>query len=237
MAAPGALTRDELVALAKQALGGRSGGLMTDAWYIDRVNAAYARICTFQGPVTAPGARLPQNRVLRFFELYPLDSRTHSSGLMNNFITPTLGADKVVTVDDLYDTTNDKTIRRNSIRWMNRRNPDETGTLIRSWTPGGDDAPGYFIHPLPTAAVTVRERTYGYPDALTTDVAPVIPSAWHQAIWMAAAAEGALLIDWPEKEQEMEQRFINFIAQHRSPVEESGGAGGRRWYTVGGGSR
>jgi hypothetical protein len=157
--------------------------------------------------------------------------------LTDNFIVPSLGADIVVSVEDLYDITNDKTIQRRSRNYLNRRNPDETGSLIRSWSPGGHNSVGYFIHPVPTAAVTVREKTYNYPAALTTNVAPVIPSAWHQIIWVAAAAEGATLIDWPEKSQELEAYFMNHIAQHRSPVEESGGAGGRRYFSVGGGSR
>ena len=234
MASPGALTYEDLIALTKQALGGRNTGLMNDAWYGDRVNSAYSRLCTFQGPVSAPGLS-QNNRVIRFFELYDTDSRTISSGLASNFITPIAGADKVVFVDNVFDTTGERQLARKSIRWMMQRDPTHPGEP-RSWTPGGQGNPGYFIHPIPGVAgdeVTVQERTYQYPDALSAGESPVIPSAWHAAIWRAAAAEAASLIDWPEKANEMETMFMRFLAERRSPVEESGAAGGRRYFTVG----
>lgn len=236
MASPGAYTYEELVALAKQAMGGRNTGLMTDAWYGDRINAGYARLATFQGPVQAPGMSQPQMRVLRFFELYFTDDRTITSGLSTNLITPVATADKVVCVDNVYDLTNDVHLRRKSRRYIDRRNPQGTGRP-REWAPGGDGGAGYYVYPIPGDAsdeISVRETTYQYPDELTAGETPVIPAAWHTAIWLAAAAEAALLIDWPEKENEMENRFMRFIAERRSPVEESGAGGGRRYFSVGG---
>jgi len=235
MATPGAYTYEELIALTKQALGGRNTGLMTDAWYGDRVNVGYARLTTFQGPVQAPGMSQPQMRVLRFFELYSTDDRTIVSGLSNNLITPTATADKVVCVDNLYDLTNDVPLRRQSRRYMDRRNPQGTGRP-REWAPGGDNGAGYYIYPIPGNAneqISVRETTYQYPDELTATETPTIPSPWHTAIWLAAAAEAAALIDWPEKEAEMEGRFMKFIAERRSPVEEAGAGGGRRFFSIG----
>jgi hypothetical protein len=240
MPAPGELTRDELVALTKQALANQTGGLMDDAWYRARVNAALSRVCTFQGLVTAPGVRRPQFRTLRFFELYNDNDQTLAFGdytgpPTTNYTVPAT-SNPIVYVDNVYNLTDDKQLERKSIRYLNSLNPEQTGKPLR-WAPGGKGAVGYYIHPIPSVAaenISVRERTYEYPPELTTDVAPIIPAAWHKAIWLAAAAEGASLIDWPEKEAEMEQRFMAFIAERRSPVEEAGAAGGRRWYGVGG---
>ena len=238
MAAPGQLTRAELVTLTKQALGNRTGGALTDSWYVDRVNSAYSRLSTFQGLVMAPGMRRPRFRVLRFFELYNDDDRTIATSdvTSSNFITPTT-TKSIVYVDNVYNLTDDRQLQRKSIRYMNSQNPQQTGTPLR-WAPGGMAAPGYYVHPIPSTSaheISVRERTYQFPDEMDDDSdIPVIPAAWHAAIWMAAAAEGASLIDWPEKSAEMEQKFMAFIAERRSPVEESGAAGGRRHFTVGG---
>lgn len=238
MATAGALSYDDLLALTKQALGGRNSGLMTDAWYGDRINSAYARLCTFQGDVLSPGAAQVQRRVVRFFELYYTDTATISTGLSSNFITPTHSAHTVCYVDDIYDLTNKRQIRRKSIRYMLGKDPTETGSSPRMWCPSGAaGGTGYYLNPIPAStAFSIRERVYVFPEALATGGAndPVIPAAWHPPIWMAAAAEAASLIDWPEKMQEMENMFTKFIATNRSPVEESGGAGGRRYFGVGG---
>jgi hypothetical protein len=177
-------------------------------------------------------------RVLRFFELYANDDRTLTTGLVasGNFITPTASADKIVTIENIYDLTNDVFLRRKGMRWMDRQNPQRTGTP-RNWVPGGDTTPGYYILPIPSSSneeISVRERTYQYPTLLASAMTPVIPAAWHAAIWKAAAAEAASIIDWPEKEQEMESAFMRFIAERRSPVEEAGAGGGRRYFSVGG---
>jgi hypothetical protein len=238
MAAPGRFNRGELVTLTKQALGNRTGGNLSDAWYSDRVNTAYARLTTFQGLVMAPGMRRPRFRVLRFFELYNDDDRTIAAAdvATSNFITPA-SSSPVVYVDNVYNLTDDRQMARKSIRYMHTLNPQQTGKPLR-WAPGGKAAPGYYIHPIPSStsdSLTVREHTYQYPDEMTADGDyPVVPGVWHSGIWMAAAAEGASLIDWPEKSAEMEQKFMAFIAERRSPVEESGAAGGRRHFTIGG---
>lgn len=236
MAAPGSLTLTRLIALTKQALGGRDTGLMDDPWYTERINSAYARLCTFQGQVLSPGMRQPQFRVIRFFELYRDDDRTIASSGTTNFITPTT-SEEVVYVDSVYDLTNDRPLKVRASRWMKDRNPDSLG-IPRQWVPGGrQGVTGYYVFPRPSTSsdeISVRETTYVYPDELSGAEVPVIPKAWHAAIWPAAAAEAALLIDWPEKESEMEARFMKFLAERRSPVEESGAAGGRRHFTVGG---
>lgn len=237
MPAPGSLDLTAQIALTKQALGGRTGGLLTDAWYTARVNSGYARVTTFQGLVLAPGMRRPRFRALRFFELYSDDDATISTGLTHNFITPAATAAQVVYVDNVYDLTNNRPVRRKALRYLHSLNPDNLGTP-RCWAPGGRDSVGYYINPVPGVAgdiITVREHTYQYPVTLSVGTnVPVIPAPWHRAIWLAAAAEGADLLDWPEKAAEMEQKFMMFIANKRSPVEESGAAGGRRHFTVGG---
>ena len=242
MATPGELTTPELLALVKQSVGGRNSGLMTDAWYITRLNSAYSRLCTFQGVVMAPGMRRPQFRVIRFYELYEDVDHTLVIGT-DNFIEVLDGltADSVVYVDNVYDRTNDRPLKREAIRYMNSQNPDDLG-IPRRWCPSGNHgSTGYFIHPHPGVTndvITVRERTYNYPpelvDATPEIQNPIIPGAWHKGIWLAAVAEVADIIDWPEKSAEFEQKFMKFLAERRSPVEEAGAAGGRRHFTVGG---
>lgn len=239
MAAAGNLDRDDLIALTKQALGNRTTGLYTDAWYIARVESAYSRLCTFQGVVMAPGMRRPRFRALRFFELYVDTDADIDAPLAHNFITPSTSG-SVVYVDNIYDLTNDRSLHRKAIRYMHTQNPDTNGTP-REWSPGGrGGVTGYYLYPVPTGAtdtydISVRERTYEYPAALALgSTVPVIPAAWHKAIWLGAAAEGATLADWPEKAAEMEQLFMTFISERRSPVEESGAAGGRRHFNIGG---
>ena len=237
MAEAGALSYDDLLALTKQALGGRSTGLMTDTWYQGRINAGYSRLCTFQGPVLAPGASESQRRVVRFNELYETDTHTIAPGLSSNFITPVHSAHTVFYVDNVYDITYDRRMRRKAIRYMKSR-PRTTTGAPRMWAPAGDaGVVGYYVWPLPsTTAHDVEETVYVFPEALATGGAndPIIPASWHDAIWMAAAQKAASIIDWPEKAQEMEQMFMSFIATNRSPVEEAGGAGGRRWIGIGG---
>ncbi len=240
MATPGELTSTELLALIKQSLGGRNTGLMTDAWYVARMNSAYARLCTFQGVVQAPGMRRPQFRALRFFELYHDIDDSIGDGLTDNFIIAPTGlyTGSVVYVDNVYDLTNDRPLQRKSIRYMNTRNPDDLG-LPRIWSPAGTGQQvGFYVHPrpgVPAEVIGIRNRTYNYPPLLSSGGQdPIIPGAWHKAIWLASVAEGAQVIDWPEKALEYEQLFMQFIAERRSPVEESGAAGGRRHFTIGG---
>ena len=239
MPQPGDLTTTQMIALAKQALGGRSSGLMTDAWYIDRLNSGYSRLCTFQGLVMAPGMRRPQFRVIRFHELYD-DTDSTLTITSDNFISVRdgLAAGSVVYVDNVYDLTNKRPLFRKATRFMNSQDPDDLG-IPRSWSPAGSKGnTGYFIHPRPGVAgdvIAVRNRTYNYPKILVEGTQdPIIPGAWHKGIWIAAVAEGAQIIDWPEKAAEHEQLFMKFLAERRSPVEEAGAAGGRRHFTVGG---
>jgi hypothetical protein len=178
---------------------------------------------------------------VRFFELYQDDDHTlaiadYSGPPTTNFTTPA-STTAFVYVDNLYDLTNSRPIQRKSLRYIDKLNPTQGGIPLR-WVPAGRGAPGYLIHPVPTESghvISVRERTYQYPVALESgnDV-PIIPAAWHQGIVYAATAEAADLIDWPEKAAENEQKFTTFIAQRRSPLEESGAAGGRRHFVIGG---
>ena len=237
MAAPGFLSTTELVALTKQTLGGRSSGLMTDAWYVSRLNSAYGRLVTFQGMVQGPGMRRPVYRVLRFFELYSATTKNISvSG--DGFVCSS--TQNTSYVDDVYDLDNDRPLQRKALRYMFARNPDDLG-VPRSWAPTGNTFAadvGYIVHPRPGVAadaISVLERAYIYPLPLDlTTINPKIPGTWHRAIWLAAVAEAATIIDWPEKAQEYEQLFMTFIAKRRTPVGEAGAAGGRRHFTIGG---
>lgn len=232
-----ALTFTALKDRVKQVLGNRTSTNVSDTWYGDRVNSAYSRLCTFQGMVSRPGITQPQFRILRFFELERRDTRTLSAAT-TNFVTPT--ATDTCVVLDVYDRTHDRGLKRTSTREMRRLDPDATGTP-RYWRPAGNAGTiGYEVYPYVAAsadAIDVYEHTYTYPVALAsaTDT-PVIPAAWHPAIWMGAAAEAAELLDVPEKAQEMEARFIGFISERKSPREEaaySGRAGARSNVAIG----
>jgi hypothetical protein len=238
-----AFTRAQLVTLVKQLTGNRTNtSNLTDSWYQDRVTSAYRRLCTFQGAVQAPGLRQPQQRKLGFFELEDRQSRTLDSTLTSNFVTPSPSTD-VVVVTDLYDRTHDRGLDRRSLREIRTHNPDATG-IPRTWCPAGQGGVvGYYINQVPTSllttvdAIVVYEYVYKYPTALAADATtPVIPDVWHIAIAFAAASEAALLLDMPEKHTELEGKFIGYIAERKSPMEEaarSGLAGSRRFTPIG----
>lgn len=234
----------DLRALTKQLLGQRVVTSTDDAtWYIDRVNSGYRRLATFQGFVTTPSMKTPSQRILRFHELESMTARTLNGGAFptsRNFVQPAVSSTLVYSMLDVYDRSNDRWLQRIPIKYMRRLNPDENGTPLR-WTPGGDganpQAVGYYVHPKPTAAsaeeIDVYEYAYRYPAALTGTDSPIIPEVWHPAIAFAAAAEGALLLDMPERHTELEQRFMSYIAERKSPYEEGSYAGGRRYFNVG----
>lgn len=231
------LTLSTLRSRTKQALGGTTiTSEVDDTWYNERVNQGYRRICTFQGMVTRPGMRQPQLRILRFMELEGTSDRSLTTSLTDNFVAPSLGQANTFMITDLYDLTNRRPVRRISRRKMQRLDPTETG-IPRLWVPAGNaNGVGYRIYPLPSTTseeISVREYYYRYPADLSSDSsAPVIPAEWHHAIWMAAASEGALILDWMDKHQEMEQRLIQFIAERKSPYEEASFAGGRSSFDV-----
>lgn len=242
------LTRADLRTVTKQMLGNRVSANITDTWYNSRVDSGYRRLCTFQGTVSSPGSRQPQMRRLGFFELQDRNARVISSatpaltGNSGNFITP-LPATDVVTVVDLFDRTNDRGLDRRSLRELRTRDPDKTGRP-RTWCPAGQGGVvGYYVNQIPTTtdtaidAIDVYEWVYRYPTTLAADAAvPVIPDVWHIAIAYAAASEGAMLLDMPEKHGELEGKFIGYIAERKSPIEEaahSGLAGARRFTPIG----
>lgn len=219
--------------MTKQLLGQRTITTSDDTtWYSDRVNAAYRRLTTFQGHVTTPALKQPALRILRFMELERQDDRTITT-TGNPFVAPV--ASGVYMILDVYDRTNNRWLSRIPIKYYRRLDPDETGTPVR-WTPGGQGGVVYFVHPIPSAVseeIAVRETTYTYPTALTGTGSPIIPEVWHPAIAYAAASEGALLLDWRDRHAEMEQRFLSYIAERKSPHEEADYSGGRRYFHVG----
>jgi hypothetical protein len=234
-----ALTKADLRTLTKQLLGNRTSTNVDDGWYDDRVQSGYRQLCTFQGLVNAPGMRRPVMRRLGFFELQDRQARTLTTSLTSNFVTPSPSTD-VVTVTDLYDRTNNRGLDYRGLRDIFQRDPDATGRPL-IWSPAGQGGVvGYYIDKRPGVTadeIAVHEYVYKYPTALALDAtAPVIPDVWHVAIAYAAAAEGALLLDLPEKHTEMNGKFTEFIAARKSPIEEaafSGLAGQRRWTPIG----
>lgn len=238
-----ALTFVDLKTRVKQVLGNRthstSSITVDDTWYGERVNSAYRAVCTFQGLVTRPGARQPQFRILRFFELENRTSRTLTTVLTSNFVTPSMGV-AVAYMQDIWDVTNARGMRRVSRREILGLNPNQDGTP-RNWCPAGSaGVNGYYINPRPqtsTYNITVYEYTYNYPTALTSVATPIIPDEWHPCIWMKAAEEGAALLGLDVTEGEMRGAFKDYIAERKSPAEDSafsGLAGPRRSVTVGG---
>jgi len=232
-----ALTLATLRARTKQALGGTAiTSEVDETWYNERVNQGYRRLCTFQGQVSRPGVKQPQFRILRFMALESTSDQLLATGMSSNFVTPGEGQSLVYMVTDLYDVTNRRPMRRISRRKMQRLDPTETG-MPRLWVPAGNSGGvGYRIYPTPSTTseeVTVREYTYKYPAAMTSDSeSPVIPDEWHHAIWMAAASDGALILDWTAKYQELEQRFLGFISERKSQYEEASFAGGPGHFNI-----
>lgn len=234
-----ALTKANLRTLAKQLVGNRASATITDSWYDDRVYSGYRRLCTFQGTVNSPGLRQPQMRRLGFFELQDRQARALDTTLTSNFVTPSPATD-IVTVTDVFDRTHDRGLDRRSLRELRTRDPDKNG-IPRTWCPVGQGGViGYYVNQVPlvsTDNINVYEYVYKYPAALATDgTIPVIPDVWHIAIAYAAASEAALLMDISEKHTELEGKFISYIAERKSPIEESahsGYAGSRRFTPIG----
>jgi hypothetical protein len=234
------LTKADLRTLTKQLTGNRTSATVDDTWYDARVYSGYRRLCTFQGAVTSPGMRQPQQRRLGFFELQDRQARSLSYGVLtSNFITPNPTTD-ICVVTDVFDRTHDRGLDRRSLRELRTRDPDKTG-IPRTWCPAGQGGlVGYYVNQIPGSAaddIDVYEWTYKYPTALATDSAePIIPDAWHIAIAYAAASEASMLLDMPEKHSELEQKFTGYIAERKSPIEESahsGLAGARRFTPIG----
>lgn len=235
-----ALTKADLRTIVKQMTGNRTSATIDDDWYDARVYSAYRRLGTFQGSVTSPGMRQPQMRRLGFFELQDRQARSLEFGtITTNFITPDPD-DDVCVVTDIFDRTHDRGLDRRALRELRTRNPDATG-IPRTWCPAGEGGVvGYYVNQIPgdaTQDIDVYEWVYKYPPALATDSdVPIIPDPWHIAIAYAGGSEAAMLLDMPEKHTELEQKFLGYIAERKSPMEEagrSGLAGSRRFTPIG----
>ncbi len=233
------MTLAELRTALTQAMGGVTITTSTDAtWKNDRINNGYDRLATFQGEVKDPAAPRRQFRVLRFFELIDVTERSLSTSLTSNFVTPSIASTrKVHSVQDIYDKTNKRILSRKPMNKARRWNPDEDGKP-REWAPAGESgAIGYYIRPRPQVSgddITVREITYLRPALLSADTdEPVIPRDWHIAILYAAAEEAGMLLEQDKMVEKFGAKFIQYIAERRSPAEEAGMSGGLRWNTVG----
>lgn len=234
-----ALTKADLRTLTKQLVGNRTSTTIDSTWYDARVLSGYRRLCTFQGAVQSPGLRQPQQRRLGFFELMDRQSRSLTTALTSNFITPSPSTN-VAYVYDIYDRTHNRGLDRRGLRELVTRDPDATG-IPRLWCPVGQGGVvGYYVDRVPALTadeITVYEYVQKYPADFASDAAtPVIPDIWHIAIAYAAASEAAILLDIPEKHAEMEGKFTGFISERRSPMEDaahSGLAGARRSTPIG----
>jgi len=225
------MTPDELITLTQQHVGNRSSATITDAWYLARVQSGYNRLATFQGYVQRPGQKQPQFRRVRFYELQHEIERTISSSLTNNFVANSTG---VYSVDGLWNNTDGVRIDG----WPHRKmmTVDKTATgYLRYWCPDGkSNTQGYRVYKIPTSDVTVTEYVYNLPETLSEGgSAPVIPSEWHTAIHLAAGAEAAELLRMPDQSMALEQRFLAFIAERKSPYEEAKSRGGFGHFHVG----
>lgn len=235
-----ALTKADLRTLTKQLVGNRTSATVDSTWYDTRVTSGYRRLCTFQGAVNAPGLRQPQQRRLGFFELMDEQARSFTYGVTTtNFITPSPATD-VCVVTDIFDLTHNRGLDRRGLRELLTRGPQHTGPP-RTWCPAGKGGLiGYYIDQIPGSAadnISVIEYVYKYPTALVSDgTSPIIPDVWHIAIAYAAASEATMLLDIPEKHSELEGKFVTFISERKSPIEESahsGLAGARRFTPIG----
>lgn len=231
-----ALTKADLRTLTQQLVGNRTSTTLSSTWYDARVYSAYRRICTFQGSVNAPGLKQPAMRRLGFFELQERTSGSITTAATTNFVTPAAGAN-VVAVLDIYDATNKRGLGSMSMSDARANDPNALGRPTRFCPAGKGSVIGYYIDRRPSVStdnITTFEYAYMYPVALATDgTAPIIPDPWHMAIAYAAGAEAANLLDMPDKAQELEGRFMAYIAERKSPMEEAGyrGIGGARRYT------
>lgn len=215
------MTGAELVLAVKRHVGNISttGTLaIDDSWYVDRVNEGYRRVCTYQGPVTAPGAKSPMMRRVRFSELYDRLTRTLTTGGSTNFFANQASVYNVV---GLYDRDNDRPIIRKSRRDFMRRDPEATGS-VTIWTPDGEgDVRGYRVWRIPSVALSIYEYVYKSAETLANDAtAPVIPEEWHVAIEYAAAAAAASRIHNSQRANELEAMFRQQMSECQLSTED-----------------
>jgi hypothetical protein len=189
--------------------------------------------------------RQPAKRRLGFFELQARTVSSITTAATSNFVVPAAEVavpGSVVTILDIYDSTNNRGLGTMSMADARSNDPDAVGRPTR-FVPAGNapgSAVGYYIDRRPSVVtdnIGIYEYTYNYPDAIAGDGdSAIIPDPWHMAIAYAAGAEAAILLDMPEKAQELEGRFLAIVAERKSPMEEAGyrGIGGaRRYSTIG----
>lgn len=230
------MQKQELRQLVKQALGNRTSTLGTqtdDEWYDNRVLDGYRRLVTEQGITYGPGHRGVTRRVLRFPLLHTRKERTLDAAAFagnGNWISNQSG---VSLVFDLYDRTNDQPLGRPPDAAFVGRDPDETGKILE-WIPSAQDGVmGYRVWRTPSDAddtIDVYEFCLLEPTLPLDTSEPATDPEWHLAIAFAGAAMGALLLDWPEKEKEMENRYADYLRSRFSMSERADftGKAGRR---------
>lgn len=231
------MTKADLRLETQRMLGKRTSTELTSAWYDTRVLNAYRRLVTFQGVVNAPGFRHPIYRVLRFPILEDRLTRTLDTSMTSNFVANASG---VIATVDLYNRTDNLGIPLRSSRVMRQYDPDENGKP-EVWQPGAvGGSRGYFVWPYPGAAadnIDVYEYVINDVSLAADTTEPAIEDEWHIAIAYAAAAEGARLLEMPERAGELDTLFTTFIAERQSPGERTAFAGrtGQRRYIQAGG--
>lgn len=224
------MTKAELRSRVRQLLGGQTDVTLDDDWYDTCVLDGYRYLLTYQGSSKAPAMRAPQMRTLRFLEHEDRLERTLDTSLTSNFVANQSG---VLAMLDIYDRTNDKGLTLDPPRSILLRNPDDMG-IPQVWSPGAlAGVNGYYIWPTPGVSgeeIDIYERVVKDPVLGSDSSEPLVGREWHMAIAYAGAAQGAGLLDWPEKEQELLGKFENHIASRttRAAFTARGGKTGRR---------
>lgn len=225
------MTKLELRVKTRQLLGGRTDGVLTDAWYDERVLNGYRALLTYQGPSTGPGTR-QGGRILKFLEHESRVTRTLNAAAFatDNFIANQAGT---LIVTDIWDRTNKTGLTLATEIDMKRYDPDAIGP-VRVWRPAGKAGIfGYYVYPRPTLtahAKDIYEYVITQPTLTADSDSPLIGAEWHMSIAYAAASEGAGLLDAPEMEKDLKERFVNAVGERITlpeRVQFSGHAGMR----------
>lgn len=219
------MTTDELVDRTQQLLGNRSSTVLSDAYYLDRVNEAYQWLSTFDDRIQG------RKRSIRFNELEDQISRTLAASPTTNFVA---NSANVFSVIALWDTTNARAIERKGSRRLARQNPALEGRILM-WSPAGSNesgtrVAGYRIWKKPDVSTAIIETVYLNAEALVAaGVGPVIPSIWHTPIYIKAAAITANLEGLPDEAAKFNAAAIQATRELRLPSDDAQSFGSRRF--------
>ncbi len=220
------MVNDDLLANTKGLLSNRASTVFDDTWYFDRLNTAYGWLATFDDKT---GGR---KRSIRFAEFYDQITRVLPALPSTNFVA---NSPNVFSILSLWDTTNARRIRRKSATFIANRNPAEEGSIL-NWAPSGSDesgtrTAGYRVWKKPDVTTTVIENVYLIPETLaaSASIGPVIPAAWHDAIYLKAAAYAALLMGLKSEAADFHSAAVTVTRDLRLSADDSFAYGPRRF--------